>query len=622
MGPTKPSRDAQLKKDLTKNLTSALEGSLKENLKLSPDAALRKVTKEMLANNPFVPPIGCPVNDLPPELLAYIFLVGTQMEAEYEYADDDDEDDEDMEQYQLSDEWTDEEGGNHRDTAALGSLANGGDMEVDGDGNEEDEDEEMELPFQVLVSHVCKHWRVVALESPVLWTKLNFGEGAPFEKSKTWIQRSKGLPLDISIDCTIPEENEHDAHDLDDVLHATGDASSPPTRTATISAEEYGRQYTEMHKDCTHPHPHLPLSLLDLVAILDIIVPHIEQWRSLTLTASLYDYMHTLLSRLAQCPAAPLLEVLELYHYEDCEDYEVFRPAELREPFLIFNGYAPNLRDVALWGVHLDWDRSLSFLKDLRDLELTYHAKDVRPSYATFTQMITFSPNLSTLSLCLSGPQGNDAETNDWGTEPISIPSLQELVLCYHEAPYAIALVQKLSVPNVRSLALDFDGEDYTEFVKQLTLPMAGTTKSILSGLEHMKISGLPCDRASIDMMYEQLVGLQTININCSGEEEEELFRRLMYPAAAGKKIYCPNLHTITTTGIDGAEMRGFVEARKAAGVPIKRLMMSEEDEIEDKDEKWLRAHVEEFDFFEPSDSEEELVDLTEDDESDNDMDM
>ncbi|KAF5382487.1 hypothetical protein D9615_002994 [Tricholomella constricta] len=628
MAPKMSSREALLKEDLTTKLTSAMSG----DSKLTPAAAMRKITADMLTNNPFVPPTtGCPVNDLPPELLAYIFLVGTEMEAEYEYMDEDEE--EYMDDYDLKDGWTDEEDADDESnnvtkasskakTAAKDQDVEA--MDVDSENEEVDEEDEKVLPFQVLVSHVCKHWRDVAIESPILWTVLTFAEGAPFEKSKIWIQRSKGLPLDVHVDCTIPDQDDHDP--FDDHFPASGDASSPSqdTAAAAASAATHGRQYAEDHKDCQHPPP--PFSLQDLAMILDIIVPHVAQWRSLEVTASVYEYMHLLLSRLAGCPAAPLLEVLELYHYEDCEDYELFRPAELREHFLIFQGNAPKLRDVALWGVHLDWDRSLSFLRNLRDLELTYHAKDVRPSYATFKQMITSSSELRTLSLCLSGPQEHVDETNDWGSDPIEIPSLKDLVLCYHEAQYAIALMQKLSVPNVHSLALDFDGEDYTAFVKQLTLPMPKTTKSILAGLEHMKISGLPCDNQSIDMMYEQLVRLQTINLNCSGEEEEELFRRLMKPAAAAdvlssapKKLYCPNLHTITTTGIDGAEMRLFVEARKAAGFPIKRLMLSEEDDVEEKDEKWLRAHVEQFDFFEPSDSEEEMVDLT-DDESENEM--
>jgi len=119
-------------------------------------------------------------------------------------------------------------------------------------------------------------------------------------------------------------------------------------------------------------------------------------------------------------------------------------------------------------------------------------------------------------------------------------------------------------------------------------------------------------------MLFEQLSGLKTITLNCSGQEEMMLFDQLTNSAKnasppTSNKIYCPNLHAITTTGIDGTAMCSFIEARQVAGVPIKRLMMSEVDDVEGKDEKWLRSHVGEFDFFEPSDSEEEFVELEDD---------
>ena len=59
---------------------------------------------------------------------------------------------------------------------------------AEGEEFEEESDiEDLMLPFQVLVSHVCRHWREIALESPTLWTTLSFTEGSPFEKSSIWI---------------------------------------------------------------------------------------------------------------------------------------------------------------------------------------------------------------------------------------------------------------------------------------------------------------------------------------------------------------------------------------------------------------------------------------------------
>lgn len=588
--PKLTANEARLQAELTKDLANAISS----NPSMTPEAVMRKFTREKLENNPFVPPKGCPVNKLPPELLANIFLIGTRMEEEYGYEDDDDDDDEDEDE--------DENGDEDSPIMVLESRLekSSGKLEVEVIGaekdDEEDEDHEGVLPFQVLVSHVCRHWREIAIESPVLWTTLSFDEDMPLEMAKAWIQRSKDLPLDVHIDCQLSEDDDCEAA-ANDLNNAFPEIDTPV------------QQDQDMCENSDTPYSFPPFSIHHLNLVLDLIIPHVTRWHSLDVTASTYEYIYKVLFRLADCAAAPQLEILQLYHYKDCEDYEAFTSTDLREAFLPFHGNAPKLRNVALWGVHLDWERSLSMLCNLQDLELSYHAKDARPSYATFVQMIALSPELRTLSLCLSGPQEHDDLTNDWGTGLIEIPSLKDLVLCYHESRYAIAFAQKLSVPNLHSLTLDFDGEDYSEFVKALTRPMPKCTRSILGGLEHLRISGLPCDDRTIDLMYEQLVGLKWINLNCSGEEER-LFMRLMESASstASPKPYCPNLHMITTRGIDGPTMRAFVEARRAAGFPVKQIMMSEGDEIGLKDEKWLRAHVEELDFFEPSDSEEELT--------------
>ncbi|KAH0586359.1 hypothetical protein H2248_007600 [Termitomyces sp. 'cryptogamus'] len=623
MVPNPSSRDAQLAADLKKEVLSAMNA----DSSLTPQAAMIKITKEMLTNNPFVTPAGCPVNALPPELLAHIFVVGTEMEAEGE--DNEDEDDGyESTDVDLKDGWTDEEDVDPHELDAavvarlksVGKVSQGADgaMDVDGDddsSDEEEEDEEMSLPFQVLVSHVCRHWRHVAIETPELWTTIDFEEGAPFEKSKVWIERGKGRPLDIKIDCSIPPVDQDPDDDADATSDSDLDSDSDESNSIeSITSASHGHQYVTEHGDCIHEPP--PISLVDLKQILDIIVPLVAQWRSLEITTSVWEYMHALLSRLSECPSAPLLETLEFYHYDDVEDNETFSPAELKEPFLIFNGNAPKLRNIALWGVHLDWDRSLTLLSDLHDLEMVYHTEDVRPSYATFTQMIASSPNLHNLGLCLSGPKQHDPEDNDWGTDIIEIPSLKELVFCYHKPPYAIALLKKLSVPNVHSLTLDFDEEDYTEFVKQLTLPMPKTNKSILAGLEEMKISGLPCNKASMESMLGQLTGLKSINIKCLNEHDQEIYSQL-FPTTVTEdgstsqkqKIYCPNLHTITSTGIPGYDLRLLVEARKAAGVPIRRVMMSDEDDIGEEEIKWFRENVEELDFFEASDEEFDALD-------------
>lgn len=132
--------------------------SIPDNLNIGsiPDSVLRaaggtlqlqQLINQVILSNPFIPPTGdrCPINDLPNELLAHIFCLGTSAE---EYGCDDDEDDD---EYVDTDEEEEGEGGEED-----------GYMEDDDSDDDMDGKDEMPvLPFQVLVSHVCRHWREV-----------------------------------------------------------------------------------------------------------------------------------------------------------------------------------------------------------------------------------------------------------------------------------------------------------------------------------------------------------------------------------------------------------------------------------------------------------------------------
>lgn len=528
-------------------------------------------------NNPWIPPAAdrCPVNDLPNELLAHIFTLGS-----FDFADE--------------------------DTDVMG---NGPDVPLPSPSEEGLQDEEEvgdTLPFQVLVSHVCVHWRSVgmctipqetnpnpdfnpgtdpAIETPALWTQINFAEELPpFTRAMTWLERSKNLPIDIEIDCSLREEETEGS-------------------TTESNNSENDCVVTVVEK--------LILTLDDVKVILSLISPHIGRWRGLQVEVEEFDYMQLITNTLAALPSAPLLEGLQLYHYGEVEeeDYEHFKPANLRDPFpVLFSGIAPKLTHIALWGVHIAWSAEKNtFLCNLKDLELAYHAEDVRPSWADFRQILLTSPELDTLSLRLSGPGG---QPNEWYSDaPIDLVGLKNLVLAYHPAGYISPLIKHFSMPNVTSLALDFDSEDFSEFAQELATPRPGTKKSLLKGLEHLKISGLPCRDETVDVIYGQLGNLRSINLKMNDDFLshtffEKLYRPIPSSSSATAAFYCPNLDTLTTSGIDGVDMRLFLERREKVGIPLKRLFMSEHDDVNIGQEIWFRDQLEHFELFLPSDEE------------------
>ncbi|KAH9480372.1 hypothetical protein JR316_0006970 [Psilocybe cubensis] len=625
--------NARLEERMQSQISTSLASVLKTNPKLTPKEAMWTVTNEMLTNNPFQPPKDgkCPINDLPNEILGYIFSVGVEeeeMEEEWEDDEDawvdedsdeegDDDESDDSDSNEDEDEDEDSENGSAMDFAAER-------LELS-DSDSEDE-HEPRVPFQVLVSHVCRRWREVALDSHVLWTFLDFSKRPNLEKAQVYISRAQGLPLNIFIDCTFPEDVDEEDHPDHPLYHDN------VARKKSL-AEGCDDEECEGHDEHDHDFDVQFLSQKQLTQIMDLIEPEVSHWRQLDFRASTYGYVHLFLSRLHALPSAPLLESFQVCHFEDCEDYEFFSGDD-KTAFLPFHGDAPLLKDIVLWGVHIDWDAP--FLKGLRELELSYHAKDVRPSYQSFANMINNSPELNSLTISLSGPvlpegvrfdADPEEEEGAWGPTPLTIPSLKDFAIQFLDPRTASALVQHLDMPGLTDLLLNFDEEDYSSFVRTIVKPVKGRTESVLSHVENLKISGLPCDVASVEVFLSQLTKLKALNLKVVGVEEEVFFNKLLVPNARGPSsssqasaagsstapalpsVFLPQLKSITTNGVSGARLKNLVIARRDRGVPLTSVIISEQDSVSKKQEKWLRANVKEVEFFVPSDSEEEIDD-------------
>lgn len=566
------------------------------------------------------PPRGTPVNSLPNELLSYIFTLGSEAE------EDDDEDDEDDEEEE------DEYGFAIRRRRPL-----------------------RRLPFKVLVSHICRRWRTVVIETSTLWTHLNFAEGPPFAKSRTWLERSKECALDIELDCTVDdddeeeEEEEVDSDESDDLPDASsnndvGERVAPEEGRDAQSGDVTAPVKTKARK---FPGRVSPVSL---PTVRDLILPHAWRWRIFELMVNDYQIMHGILSTLSSIPEATQLQVLRLYHYDDddSDEYDRFRPPHLRQPFFApFCGRAPNLVQLALWGVHVDWTACADnlLLQGLEELELAYHAKDVRPPYAIFARTLQRSPDLHILTLCASGPAG---DPEDWPADAIELPSVKHLVLAFVEPPYASALMKRLVFPNLSTLALDFDAGDYSSFLAQLAQPprppthLTTTTTAttiqrhaLCHTLVDLKISGMQCTEAALAAFYAALGNLASLNLNCyhlpthffqllfphvrddsdsdsdsdsddkhSDDDSDGQRRQRRQRQRQHEGCYLPKLETLSTSGIDGAEICDLL--RRRVEVPLKHVLMDSAADVDIDEEAWIRGRVETFDFFDGSDDEDD----------------
>ncbi|KAF8441102.1 hypothetical protein L210DRAFT_3479592 [Boletus edulis BED1] len=311
-------------------------------------------------------------------------------------------------------------------------------------------------------------------------------------------------------------------------------------------------------------------------------------------------------------PAAPQLTTLELYYYED-----TVNPVAFHHPTL-FAGSAPMLTRIVLWRVHVDWDQPwVASASNLTDLELAYHAEDVRPSWAQFSTILRSASVLQKLSLCQSGPSG---EPPPWSIEPIpgdpadvnapiQLVRVTDFILECDTRARFIGLLRKFYLPALKHLYLspagDFDDDDFRDIFRELTRPVSPVQeqpRSLASRLESLEISALPCEVECIETLYGELQNLRSLNLSL--HYYDPFFLNIISTPCTlpgHGDIWLPRLVTLYVYGASGIALRRFVLQRKEAGVPLSSLYVDRYCELDDKDIDWLKENVSTFEFFEGS---------------------
>lgn len=600
-------------------------------------------TSKSPRNPRYIPPKDkCALDILPPEILAYIFELGTRMTEGSDGEDVVEEDDGD-------EEFEDVDSDDEIDEDVLVSFPPGvSNITDDGESNDNG-DKNLSLPFQVRISHVCRRWRAIALDTPGLWTHLTFDDNTnDFERSSEWIRRSKSLPLDIEIDALLPE---------DAMFDPDNDDQPDKELSEKIAA--------------------------DMKRAQELLAPVVIRWRSFKLSVSLYEHMTLVLDALAQCSSAPMLETLHLYCHGENEDadFEEFNPPHLRKHYTLFNGLMPKLKDIVFWGVHVDWSMFIptaerdvqklssapAFTTNLTKVELGYHTLDVRPSLEVFMNILRCAPRLDTLALSCSGPL---MPSPDAFVEPLALPTLKSLRLAFLDLDHALILANVLYVPDLNRIELEFEGDDYTPLLDVLLQPMKSPSSfftplsvssitspnslptpsfgssarhpSMLAGITEAKLSGMPCADGSAKSFYESCPNLRRLHLNMTFmplafftalmDPNVHIVRReaaggrtvesapisipqnsTTYPASAvyadgtassgdagsrststidsthgsSYEVTCseqshlapvPLLESLTISGISGDNLKTFVLKRRALGCRLKELMIDEGD--------------------------------------------
>ncbi|KIM80219.1 hypothetical protein PILCRDRAFT_822741 [Piloderma croceum F 1598] len=322
----------------------------------------------------------------------------------------------------------------------------------------------------IAISTVSRYWRDVALSTPALWTDICVSTELPDDDDEesrqlrntmkpnadriaTYLARSGNAPIDILISARDP------------------DWDFSETEVSADPQPQCDYDYFEI------PYVH-PFLSTDMHTVLDLLMPHLRRWRSLTILTDTCSPMHAALNRLSDPNAgtlegAPLLESIVL---KRCNEYigssTDFLPRELKStpevPFAALLGrmggdYLPQLRKLRLHGVHLNWTTLPPLLPTtdggLRSLELSEHPYEVRPTLVDFRRILASCPALHKLVVSVSGPIWDQDDSMD-GTSrsdesfPIALPHLKELILGYTDADDARQVLKNLEAPNVKSLTI------------------------------------------------------------------------------------------------------------------------------------------------------------------------
>ena len=282
-----------------------------------------------------------------------------------------------------------------------------------------------EVPFEQLVSHVCQHWRNVALRTHRLWAIIHFRLNSHIERASIYLKRSQHHLIDILIDTCAAEE------------HVPG---------VTLFRDEFR-------------------------LIFNTILEDIARWRSLTLKVRDRECKIGARSVLSSCGRAPYLEYLQLWHIENWESPERLFTQIGPPPVVVFDGSLPRLKHIVLIGVNVPWNKS-PFLEDLSTVEFALHSEDVRIPYDIWANMLATSPNLTKLSLHYSGPR---SAVEGWPTDVINLPGLRELILTDLDCSYILQLLERLSTPGVTKLRLELHDrpQDFSELLDYLAAPTA-----------------------------------------------------------------------------------------------------------------------------------------------------
>ena len=262
---------------------------------------------------------------------------------------------------------------------------------------------EDDVMIPIVVSHVCRAWRFLALRTPSLWRRITLDS-----RLRMWterIPRSRACTLDIEV---LPQ--------------------------MSVADSRVRRQYLDARRVQFYMH---------------MVSPYLTRWRSLTI--EFQHYAPYLWNAALMCCSgdivglqAPRMEYLSLKYRSNDDTKE----------YTLFNGYAPRLRSAVIDGVRLAWLPSL--FSNLTTLDYTHHGfTRGHDAEAELFQMLSISRRLQELRIAFPTHSFKTADTRSC-TLPqrayVCLDALHSLTLEISSTDIPSALLTLLARMYLRSL--------------------------------------------------------------------------------------------------------------------------------------------------------------------------
>ncbi|CCM02469.1 uncharacterized protein FIBRA_04569 [Fibroporia radiculosa] len=264
---------------------------------------------------------------------------------------------------------------------------------------------EDDIMLPVVISHVCRAWRKLALHTPSLWRRVVLDSRLSMWTQR--IHRAKACTLDIQL------ANQQMSLD----------------RTNYI----------------------VPLDAQTVLYYMHLVIPFIPRWRSLEIKFDIYTPYLWNAALSACCDSTPAVQA----HF--LRELSLIYPGnDDTKEFVLFNGVAPRLRRVTLWGIRLAWYPSL--FQHLTFLDYTHHGFTRGHEAASdVLQILQVSSRLEVLRLAFPWRGDSNSRYSNPSARTTTLPRLATLTLSIEGPdipPALLHVLMHLSLPAIRTLRL------------------------------------------------------------------------------------------------------------------------------------------------------------------------